>query len=383
MTDLVVVSLEAWDGVWRRNQHLVDGLLRSDPGLRILFVEPAVDPLHAIRLGARPRTGKGLRLAPKDHAYDGRLWLLEPTKWLPRRVDPTTDRRWAATVERAVRSLRMASPRLWINDPTGAALLGRIPGTALYDVTDDWSVANRSPAELERIVRQEQRLLATCEEVVVCSADLARTKGVGRRVMTIPNGVDLAAYRQEHPRPAVLPPGPVALYVGTLHRDRLDVELTLATAQAVQGRGQLVMAGPIALPRTDVQALTAAGAVLPGPQDRLAVPGMLQHADVLVVPHVVTAFTESLDPIKFYEYAAAGRPVVSTPVSGFRDDRSGRVTIAAGGAFTAAVAEALAGPRVPSVHRPEDDRADWTSRVEQMAAVLSRLARDDPKPPCP
>ena len=46
MTDLVVLSLEAWDEVWRRNQHLVAGLLRADPALRVLFVEPAVDPLH-------------------------------------------------------------------------------------------------------------------------------------------------------------------------------------------------------------------------------------------------------------------------------------------------------------------------------------------------
>ena len=40
MTDLVVVSLEAWDQVWRRNQHLVSRLLARDPSLRVLFVEP-------------------------------------------------------------------------------------------------------------------------------------------------------------------------------------------------------------------------------------------------------------------------------------------------------------------------------------------------------
>ncbi len=375
MTDLVVLSLEPWDAVWRRNQHLVDGLLRSDPDLRVLFVEPAVDPLHEVRRGQRPQAGRGLRPAPAEWEPHGRLWLLEPTKWLPRRLDPATDRRWAAGVARAIRQLRMRRPRLWVNDPLGAELVELLHAPALYDITDDWTAADRAPAELERTIRREERLLSACDEVVVCSADLARTKGARRRITTIPNGVDLAAYRQDHPRPAVLPTGPVALYVGTLHRDRLDVELTLATARSVDGSGRLVLAGPVALSRNDVQALTAAGAVLLGPQDRLAVPGMLQHADVLVVPHVVTAFTESLDPIKLYEYAAAGRPVISTPVSGFRDDRSGRVTIAAGDEFTAAVAHALAGPRVRSVHRPEDAQADWGSRVQQMAAVLSRLAQ--------
>jgi glycosyltransferase involved in cell wall biosynthesis len=262
---------------------------------------------------------------------------------------------------------------LWVNDPMGIELVDRLHAPALYDITDDWTAAPRTPAEHERVVRQEQRLLAMCNEVVVCSADLARTKGARREVTVVPNGVDLAAYRQVGRRPSALPPGPVALYVGTLHRDRLDVELTLATARAVVGLGRLVVAGPIALPQEDVRALEDAGVVLLGPQDRSAVPGLLQHADLLVVPHVVSAFTESLDPIKLYEYAAAGRPVVSTPVAGFRDDRSGRVTIAAGDDFPPEVARALGAGWVPPVHRPEDETADWGSRVEQMATVLSRL----------
>ena len=42
-------------------------------------------------------------------------------------------------------------------------------------------------------------------------------------------------------------------------------------------------------------------------------------ADVIIVPHLRTPFTESLDPIKAYECRAVGRPVVATDVAGFRD----------------------------------------------------------------
>ena len=100
--------------------------------------------------------------------------------------------------------------------------------------------------------------------------------------------------------------------------------------------------------------------------------GYLQHADVLVVPHVVTEFTDSLDPIKLYEYQAVGRPVVSTPVAGFRDADDPRITIASGDAFAAAVAAA-----VPAASRFPDGAdaavADWSDRVSAMAAVLRRL----------
>jgi hypothetical protein len=46
----------------------------------------------------------------------------------------------------------------------------------------------------------------------------------------VPNAVDVDAYRAEAPRPDDLPPGPVVLYVGTLHRDGPDVELCAALA---------------------------------------------------------------------------------------------------------------------------------------------------------
>jgi glycosyltransferase involved in cell wall biosynthesis len=305
--------------------------------------------------------------------YEGRLWLYQPTKLLPRRVDRHADARLASGVMKAAARVGFRHPLLWVNDPSGATLLDAAHWPALYDITDDWLAADRATAELERTRRSEELLLERCGEVVVCSEHLTRSKGRGRAVTLIPNGVDLAAYRQIGPRPAALTDGRVALYVGTLHRDRLDVGLCVATSLDLRGQGHLVLAGPQALPGADVQRLAAAGVVLLGRQDRSAVPALLQHADVLVVPHVVSAFTDSLDPIKLYEYAAAGRPVVSTPVAGFRDDTSGRVTVAEGPAFVTEVLRVLESGWATSIHLPEDARADWGNRVAQMAAVLARL----------
>ena len=96
---------------------------------------------------------------------------------------------------------------------------------------------------------------------------------------------------------------------------------------------------------------------------------LVLNADVLVVPHVVTPFTESLDPIKRYEYRAVGRPVVSTPVAGFRGTG---VTVAQGAAFAAAVARHLpAATRFPA----GADRTvpTWATRVAEMRAVLERF----------
>ena len=374
MTDLVVISLEAWDEVWRRNQHMVAGLLRRDPSLRVLFVEPTTDPLHDLLRRGVPGRALGLRDAPRiEGVDDGHLWLFQGAKWLPRRFDARADERMAAAVVRATSELGIQRACLWINDPDGVAVLQATGWPALYDVTDDWTLASRPAAQIDRHVRAEAVLLERCREVVVCSGALRRTKGMNRTVTLIPNAVDLDAYRLPRLRPVDLPPGPVALYVGTVHRDRIDLDLCAATAQALAGTGHLVLVGPAPLAAPDREQLDRAGVVLLGARPADEVPAYLQHADVLVVPHVVTPFTDSLDPIKLYEYRAVGRPVVSTPVAGFRGHPDSRITTAEGSHFVSAVHAA-----VPTM-TPFPDGADsadvpkWADRVEQMARVVARL----------
>ena len=189
--------------------------------------------------------------------------------------------------------------------------------------------------------------------------------------------MDTAAYRRPTSRPADLPGGPVAVYVGTLHEDRIDVALCEQTARALGADGTLVLVGPNALAAEASERLRRAGVVLLGPRPRDQVIGYLQHADVLVVPHVVTSFTDSLDPIKLYEYQAAGGPVVSTPVAGFRDADDPRIAIASGEGFVEAVRRA-ATATVPSGHESVVRVPDWQDRVRAMAAVLERLASPAP-----
>ncbi|PJI94105.1 glycosyltransferase [Luteimicrobium subarcticum] len=369
---LVVTSLEAWDDVWRRNQHLVARLLRHDPELTVLFVEPAVDATHEMRRERRIRRGAGLRNGPMLKGVAGsRLWLYQPTKLLPRRVDPGYDARRARAILRAAEAVGARRPVIWINDPSTAALLDAGLPT-LYDITDDWTAASRSKNELTKTIAYEETLLERAAEVVVCSPHLASLKGRTRAVHLVTNGVDLAAYEADQPRPRDLPPGPVALYVGTLHEDRLDVELVCRTARQIGGSGSLVLLGPDALEESSRSALVDAGVVLLGRRPHLAVPAYLQQADVLVVPHVVDAFTESLDPIKLYEYLAAGRHVVATPVAGFRDLDPDRATIADRARFADAVLAALEqdAPRLV----PPDGLATWDRQSRLMAEVVARVA---------
>jgi glycosyltransferase involved in cell wall biosynthesis len=363
LRELVVCSLELWDEIWRRNQFFVDALLGRNPGLRVLFVEPASDVLHDLSHRRRPASPRSRTIG-----YDGRLRAFRPLKPLPRRLGSAADRALLAQVRLAARAIGFERPSLWINDVTYAPLICQTGWPSLYDVTDDWLLAPFPPRELERLRRLDELALALSDEVVVCSPALVATRGAQREVSMVPNGVDLAHFRHPRPRPTDLPDSPTAVYVGTLHESRLDVELVSTLATEVP-QLNVVLVGPDSLEESSRRRLTGCPNILIlGPRPYSEVPAYLQHADVVVVPHRVTAFTESLDPIKAYECLAIDRPTVATPVAGFRDLR-GSLDVVSSDEFPARVARVV-GASVS--HARDSEPPGWEDRAAAFEAVLLR-----------
>ncbi len=178
-------------------------------------------------------------------------------------------------------------------------------------------------------------------------------------------------------RPVDLPPAPVAVYVGTLHDERLDVPLVVELATR-QPDLQVVLIGPDSLSDGARAALRALRSVhLLGPRPYEQIPAYMQHADVVIIPHLVNPFTESLDPIKAYECLAAGRPTVATPVAGFR--RLGPpVVVTERDHFVDSTAAALAtaGPTGLPSAPGATTVPSWRSRAEAMASVMDDIRRE-------
>ena len=360
--ELVVCALDAWDDVWIRNQPLVDALLRRSSALRVLFVEPPTDPifnLSQLRLPARPRV-RALR-------NDGRLFALRPLKLLPRRLGGLSDRLLLDQVIHAARRLGFTRPTLCVNDVTYAPLIRRAGWPAVYDVSDDWLLAPFPPREIARLRRLDQLALDDADEVVVCSPALAASRGERRAVTLVPNAVNIEQFQRPRSRPSDLPPSPTAVYVGTLHKARLDVELVTELARSLDGLS-VVLVGPDALPAAVRRRLSVEPNIhLLGPRPHVDVPAYLQHADVVVVPHLVNPFTDSLDPVKAYECLAVETPTVATPVAGFRE-LGGALTVAPRELFVDAVRATLAA----GVTRPLTSVPTWADRASVFAGVLAQ-----------
>ena len=363
---VVVCSLEAWDEVWRRNQFLVDDLLRADSRLSVLFVQPAVDVPY--ELAHRRTPGRtGLRRL----AGEPLIWLLSPRKLVPRRVGGDWgDVRRSKVVASTVARLGLPSPLLWVNDASYAELAEQVGWPVVYDITDDWLLFGQEGAAKERLRRDDARLLRRADEVVVVSESLAASRRTLRAVLhVIPNAVDVGHFRRPRPRPVDLPAGKVALYVGTQHDERVDVELCMATVRAISP-AKLVFVGPNCMSEGSTDRLLGEGCVLLGPRPYDQVPAYYQHADLVVVPHLVSPFTESLDPIKGYECLAVGRPTLSTPVAGMRD-LGPPIEVCFADKFAGRARELLA-QDLPA--RPGSPPT-WAQRAEAFAMVLDNARK--------
>jgi glycosyltransferase involved in cell wall biosynthesis len=364
LCELVVCSLEPWDDVWRRNQFFVDALLRRSASLRVLFVEPPADVLFELAKRRRPTMPRIRSLRT-----DGRLHALRPLKPLPRRFGSLADRALQRRVISAAHRLGFSRPTLWLNDVTYAPLIRRTGWPTVYDVTDDWLLAPFPPREIDRLRRLDAIALANADEVVVCSPALAASRGAARDVTLVANGVDSEHFQQPRPRPHDLPLAPTAVYVGTLHDSRLDVELVIELARSLTALS-VVLVGPDALPAATRRRLGAEPNIqVLGSRPYTDVPAYLQHANAVIVPHRVTPFTESLDPIKAYECLAVTTPTVATPIAGFRE-LAECISVADRESFIGAVQAALsAAPKRTGATSPV---ASWDARASTFERVLTR-----------
>ena len=337
---VALISLEPWDDVWRRNQHLASRLPALGLADHVTFVNPA-------------RWSHSATYSPVPG-----VTVVSPVRRIPKRLGGL--RFVAASIKRKV---TRHCDTLWINDPNTGAWLSSHP-RANYDVTDDWRSAPFTPRELHRLISAEG-VLADRARTIVCSEELRRRWKSRYDVdaSIVQNAVDSEAIHRAKPRD-LGSHGPHIGYVGTLHESRLDIDLVLRTVEILPG-GRVHLVGPDCLSEGERSRLMSSPRVIlhgsvPAPE----VPSWLVAFDVLICPHVVSEFTLSLDAIKAYEYLATARPVVATPTSGFQELSAPGLYVSQA-EFPDAVRAAAA--RNDTFRR---NVPDWDDRAREFAAAL-------------
>jgi len=198
----------------------------------------------------------------------------------------------------------------------------------------------------------------------------------------IPNGVDTRHFENyENTAPAIKKKidhlidtdKPIVGYMGVISPDRVDYDLCHHLVRT-HSNYQFIFAGPV-LPGFDADSLQTQykninfiGTVF---FDEF--PYLYHRFDVCIIPHLVNEFIQSMDPKKMYEYMAAGKPIVTTPVSG-TDKFSEYIQIAKNKEdFASAITFALEqdNQQLISQRIKIARQHDWSVRFAQIDRIIS------------
>ena len=261
-------------------------------------------------------------------------------------------------------SMEHAPTIAWI--PTVADIVQQLqPRRFVYDSLDNWLIHPMLRRHAAEAAKGYAAMLPAADAVFVSAPASADALSAWRAdAIVLPNGVDPDYFSGHHTRPSDLPSGVVIGYAGKLAH-RIDAELVRDVARSLPDL-TFAFVGPV-LERTAIGAMTALPNVrILGDRHYSVLPSYLEHFDVAWIPHRVGEGETGGDPIKLYEYWAAGRPVVSTPIDGL--DRWGdRLVLASTpGEMTSAIRRMLETP----LHAEIPPGRTWTAIADRILDSL-------------
>ena len=372
------------------------------PGDLVLAVTPWCD---AVERGECMPTDRLVRAAVEDHRFRSVLvanpYRSAPVLWMRRltghgeprlpdgpgvrrqvtpvrirRHDPESrpaleraHRRYARTLRDLAGELAMSRPAVITANPFTAAY-GHFgwARSVTYFAWDDWSAHPAFEKWRPHYDEAYARLLEHGVRIAAVSEPLRARVGGDHDGIVVPNAVDGREWADASlPAPPVLAAAapPRILYIGSLD-GRLDVDAVVATARRF-ANGTVVLAGPVADPAHVARLRDEANVVFAGPQGRADVVAMVHAADVCVIPHHRSPLTETMSPLKLYEYLAGGRPVAATDLTPMRGVDDSVHLVAPDEPFEDAVARALErGPMAEAARLDFIRRNSWEDRMTRI-----------------
>lgn len=380
---------------------------------RILYVLPVdwhelTQRFHhvATRLAARhdvtvmgPRSHRRLLAA---HDYRGLLspysdtplgtGIVRSVPTLPGyRLHPSLVRRqWGTYAQRLARAAPGRIDILWIADGTLDDLPARVPhDTLVYECVDDHAGFWHAPGLADELRRREHRLTGLADVVLATAPALVDRLAPYAQapVHLVANGVDLAVFEavaaspERFARPGDLVASGRATvgYYGAIG-DWLDGELVtfLATQRPDV---DFVFIGPDLAGWAD--SLKPANVKLLGSKPYDALPAYLAHVGTWIIPFSLTPMTLAVDPLKAYEYLAAGRQVVSARLPALVPLASVIRLADTPAAWLAEVDAAIAaGPRssLPPAAAAQLAARDWDRLTAEVEGLVTGLAPRNAQP---
>lgn len=378
MKQVVCLSTSPWYPIPTRKQQVMSRLKDA----RVLYFDPPVTLIAPLRDPAAKSKLRAYRAAGEKVRENVTAFSLPPV-WpffnKYRAINRRNQKKTAAYVRRRMAEAGFEKPVLWCYSPVSADAVHLIPHSALvYDCVDRHSAYGglMDPALVDAM---ELDLAKKADMVFATAESLAeRLRAVNPRAVFLPNGANYELFRQaagpgEIPADLKAIPGPVFGFVGAL-QSCIEYGFVSYAAKARPGWSFVFIGGE--KPGVDLGALKSLPNVhFLGLKPHAELPRYLAGFDACLNLFAQSELSKDVSPLKFYEYLATGKPVVSTP----QPDQILRFAPLLHIArtpeeFVTACESALTdtSPERAAARMEEGRKSSWDARVEEMEQALSR-----------
>mgnify|MGYP001090441734 CR=1 FL=1 len=282
--------------------------------------------------------------------------------------------------------LGIDSPTYLFWGPSQVDLLPHMPRHfTIYYAYDMFEAYVYDKEESREYVRLRETLAASYSQVAfgyseqIC--DHLRKKGF-RNVHYLPNGVEpdlfLQTVDKREPKQLMSIPHPRLAFIGPV-RDNLDIDLFYYVAIKRPKWSQVFVGGTSYIvsreQRLKYEQLTSLPNVYQiGFQPYESIPLFVANIEVGLALYRIDSFANYGSPLKIYEYLAAGKPVVATPISEVMKMGGVVYTAATGEECLASIERALREDTAERRWQRQEwaRQHSWQNRARQMTAILEQ-----------
>ena len=259
------------------------------------------------------------------------LYLVD-VPYLPKFLNNTKFSRFSVLVSNIsiwllLKMLRVKNPIYMVYQPHNLVLANKLStffGKSLlcYDFTDDWSeFPGHSEWRKNEIKQAEENVLKQVDVVFAVSEKLLeKAKEINSKTYYLPNATSFENFNKVTQHISISQniqalPEPRIGYVGKITPWRIDFNL-LKYLVVNRPNWNIVMIGPI---HPEARSLVEEMSKLQnisflGAKEYHSLSNFIKGFNACILPHMVDALTESMYPIKLYDYMATGKPIVATGI---------------------------------------------------------------------
>lgn len=376
MKQIVCLATSPWYPIPTRKQQVMSRMedaeiLYFDPS--ITYIAPLKDKLARPKLKAHKNPGEEVKPGLTVYALPPVLPFFNKFRF----INKLNQKRIARYVRKRMAQHGFENPLLWVYHPITVDCVDHIPHSALvYDCVDRHS-AYGGLMNPQLVDDMELELAGKCAQVFATASGLAeRLKQVNENTVFIPNGANYERFSQaaeDLPCPADMQsiPKPIFGFVGAL-QECIEYGFVEETAKT-RPDWSFVFIGR-ENPGVDLSNLRAMeNCHFLGLKPNEQLPAYIRQFDACLNLFASGDLSKDVSPLKFYEYLATGKPIVSTPQPDQVMQYAPLIHIADTPEEFSACCEASlqdTDPNRTKARMEEGRKSSWDARVAQMTAIL-------------